>query len=93
MTKTTKPITANAITVGGHNVSRATIVVYMQIMEQQKERVDALLLAIKDQLDPGTFSFILTDLAKSLQEDHKYWYQLQDLLGIRADVLEEVDHE
>lgn len=86
-------IIANTITVDGAVISRAEVIVYMQLMEQQKERVDAVLLAIKDQLEPGTFSFILTDLAKSLQEDHKYWYQLQGLLGIRADVLDGVDHE
>lgn len=64
----------------------------LQLMERQKERVDALLLAIKDQLDEGTFTYILADLAKSIQEDHKYWYELEDRLGIRERMRAEVSH-
>lgn len=81
-----------SIIVAGKDV-RVEAIHYMRLMERQKERVDALLLVIKEQQDPGTHSHTLTDLAKSVQEDHGHWYRLQELLGIQAAVGMEADDE
>ncbi|TFL13690.1 hypothetical protein CSC67_10545 [Pusillimonas caeni] len=86
------PELAKAIAQQKEPVSTEMIVWLFQLMERQKEQVDALLLVIKDQLDRGTFAYTLADLAKSIQEDHKCWYELQDRLGISERMSTEVNH-
>lgn len=81
------------IAVNGKEISRELVIYHMQMMEAQKKRVDALLLAVKNQMEPGGFDAILVGLAKELQEDHASWYALQDLMGIREQLDAEASHE
>lgn len=59
---------------------------YLDSMEEQKERMRALLSVIQDLATPlgNPDLTTLVNLAADLNEDHARWYDLQKCLGIEA---------
>ncbi len=58
---------------------------YLEIMEEQKERTRALLNVIRDQVTTLGISDLTTlvNLAADVNEDHAHWYSLRECLGIK----------
>ncbi|WP_312993225.1 hypothetical protein [Achromobacter animicus] len=58
---------------------------YLEIMEEQKERTRALLNVILDTVKTLGISDLTTlvSLAADVNEDHAHWYSLQECLGIK----------
>lgn len=60
---------------------------YLECMEEQKERLRALLSVLNEsaeiqELTPNVTT--LLNLAQQIAEDHKHWYSLKEALGLRV---------
>lgn len=59
---------------------------YLECMEEQKERLRALLSVLNEsaevqELAPNATTLLA--LAQHIAEDHKHWYSLKEALGLR----------
>lgn len=59
--------------------------IYLDAMEEQKERIRALLSVMLDLVTPLGNSDLTTlvSLAADVNEDHARWYNLRECLGIK----------
>ncbi|QKQ48518.1 hypothetical protein [Achromobacter denitrificans] len=60
---------------------------YLECMEEQKERLRALLSVLNEsaeiqELTPNATTLLA--LAQHIAEDHKHWYSLKGALGLRV---------
>lgn len=60
---------------------------YLECMEEQKERLRALLSVLNasaevQELTPNVTTLLA--LAQQIAEDHKHWYSLKEALGLRV---------
>lgn len=72
-------------TLASVNIAEATL--YLECMEEQKERLRALLSVLNEsaeiqELTPNAATLLA--LAQHIAEDHKHWYSLKEALGLRV---------
>lgn len=63
---------------------------YLDCMEEQKERLRAILSLLNASAEVQEASpdvKTLLAFAQHIAEDHEHWYRLQDCLGLRAQTL------
>ncbi|MFY3534957.1 hypothetical protein [Achromobacter denitrificans] len=69
------------------SVNIAEVILYLECMEEQKERLRALLSVLNEsaeiqELTPNATTLLA--LAQHIAEDHKHWYSLKEALGLRV---------
>jgi len=69
------------------SVSLTEVALYLECMEEQKERLRALLSVLNESseiqaLTPNATTLLA--LAQHIAEDHKHWYSLKEVLGLRV---------
>ncbi|AVG40028.1 hypothetical protein [Achromobacter insolitus] len=69
------------------SVNIAEVSLYLECMEEQKERLRALLSVLNESAEVRDLTpnvTMLLALALHIAEDHKHWYSLKEAVGLRV---------